>query len=104
MEASNGSFRSNQKNTIELAGLVTGLKRRGENLIFKLDDGTASINVIVFGERKRQFLGICLLKMLYSILKEILDLMPMLIDGSFVCRSNQWARPVNRKEGKHFAD
>ena len=55
MEASNGSFRSNQKNTIELAGLVTGLKRRGENLIFKLDDGTATIDVIVFGERKDNF-------------------------------------------------
>jgi len=55
MEASNGSFRYNQQNTIELAGLVTGLKRRGENLIFKLDDGTASIDVIVFGERKDNF-------------------------------------------------
>ena len=38
-----------------LAGVVTGLKRRGENLIFKLDDGTASIDVIVFGERKDNF-------------------------------------------------
>ena len=55
LEASNGSFRSNQKTTMGLAGLVTGLKRRGENLIFKLDDGTASIDVIVFGERKDNF-------------------------------------------------
>jgi len=55
METSNGSFRSNQQNTIGIAGLVTGLKRRGENLIFKLDDGTASIDIIVFGERKDNF-------------------------------------------------
>ena len=55
LEASNGSFRSNQQTTMGLAGLVTGLKRRGENLIFKLDDGTASIDVIVFGERKDNF-------------------------------------------------
>ena len=55
MEGSNGSFRSNQQKTIGLAGLVTGLKRRGENLIFKLDDGTASIDVIVFGERKDNY-------------------------------------------------
>ena len=38
-----------------LAGLITGLRRRGDNLIFKLDDGTASIDVIVFGERKDDF-------------------------------------------------
>jgi DNA polymerase-3 subunit alpha len=55
LEASNGSYRSNQQTTMGLAGLVTGLKRRGENLIFKLDDGTASIDVIVFGERKDNF-------------------------------------------------
>ena len=55
MEVSNGSFRYNQQKMIGLAGLVTGLKRRGENLIFKLDDGTASIDVIVFGERKDNF-------------------------------------------------
>ena len=55
LEASNGSFRSNQQKMMGLAGLVTGLKRRGENLIFKLDDGTASIDVIVFGERKDNF-------------------------------------------------
>ena len=55
MESSNGSYRSKQQNTIGLAGLATGLKRRGENLIFKLDDGTASIDVIIFGERKDNF-------------------------------------------------
>jgi len=55
IEESNGSFRSNQQKTIGLAGLVTGLKRRGENLIFKLDDGTASIDVIIFGERREDF-------------------------------------------------
>jgi len=55
MEESNGSFRANQQKTIGLAGLVTGLKRRGENLIFKLDDGTASIDVIIFGERRDTF-------------------------------------------------
>ena len=55
MEESNGSFRANQQKTIGLAGLVTGLKRRGENLIFKLDDGTASIDVIIFGERRDAF-------------------------------------------------
>ena len=51
----NGSFRTNQQEKIGLAGLVTGLKRRGKNTVFKLDDGTASIDVIVFGERRDDF-------------------------------------------------
>ena len=55
LEVSNGSLKTNQQKTMGLAGLITGLRRRGDNLIFKLDDGTASIDVIVFGERKDDF-------------------------------------------------
>ena len=41
----------NNNAIIDLAGLVSDVKRRGNNLAFKIDDGTAMIEGIVFGER-----------------------------------------------------
>ncbi|MDP7327326.1 MAG: OB-fold nucleic acid binding domain-containing protein, partial [Prochlorococcaceae cyanobacterium ETNP7_MAG_30] len=41
--------------SMDIAGLVFDLKRRGNNLVFRLDDGTAIIDVIVFGENKDRF-------------------------------------------------
>ncbi len=47
----------NNNAIIDLAGLVTDVKRRGNNLAFKIDDGTATIEGIVFGERMESLKG-----------------------------------------------
>ena len=47
----------NNNAIIDLAGLVTDVKRRGNNLAFKIDDGTAMIEGIVFGERMESLKG-----------------------------------------------
>jgi len=41
----------NNNSLIDLAGLISDVKRRGNNLAFKIDDGTAMIEGIVFGEK-----------------------------------------------------
>ena len=38
---------------IDLAGLISDVKRRGNNLAFKIDDGTAMIEGIVLAKRWR---------------------------------------------------
>ena len=47
----------NNNAIIDLAGLVSDVKRRGNNLAFKIDDGTAMIEGIVFGERMESLKG-----------------------------------------------
>ena len=47
----------NNNAVIDLAGLVSDVKRRGNNLSFKIDDGTAMIEGIVFGERMESLKG-----------------------------------------------
>ncbi len=47
----------NNNAVIDLAGLVSDVKRRGNNLAFKIDDGTAIIEGIVFGERMESLKG-----------------------------------------------
>jgi len=47
----------NNNSIIDLAGLVSEVKRRGNNLAFKIDDGTAMIEGIVFGERMESLKG-----------------------------------------------
>ncbi len=47
----------NNNAIIDLAGLVSDVKRRGNNLAFKIDDGTAMIEGIVFGERMESVKG-----------------------------------------------
>ena len=47
----------NNNAIIDLAGLVSDVKRRGNNLVFKIDDGTAMIEGIVFGERMESLKG-----------------------------------------------
>ena len=42
---------------IDLAGLISDVKRRGNNLTFKIDDGTAMIEGIVFGEKMESLKG-----------------------------------------------
>ena len=42
---------------IDLAGLITDVRRRGNNLAFKIDDGTALIEGIVFGEKMEKLKG-----------------------------------------------
>jgi len=44
-----------QESLIQIAGLITTLKRRGNNYTFKIDDGTAVMEGIIFGERKDYF-------------------------------------------------
>ena len=48
---------ANNNAIIDLAGLVSDVKRRGNNLAFKIDDGTAMIEGIVFGERMESLKG-----------------------------------------------
>jgi DNA polymerase-3 subunit alpha len=55
METSNGSQRFDSQYSMDIAGLVFDVKRRGNNLVFRLDDGTAIIDAIVFGENKDRF-------------------------------------------------
>ena len=47
----------NNNSVIDLAGLVSDVKRRGNNLAFKIDDGTAMIEGIVFGEKMESLKG-----------------------------------------------
>ena len=47
----------NNNSLIDLAGLVSEVKRRGNNLAFKIDDGTAMIEGIVFGEKMESLKG-----------------------------------------------
>ena len=47
----------NNNSLIDLAGLITDVKRRGNNLAFKIDDGTAMIEGIVFGEKMESLKG-----------------------------------------------
>ena len=47
----------NNNAIIDLAGLISDVKRRGNNLAFKIDDGTAMIEGIVFGERMESVKG-----------------------------------------------
>ena len=47
----------NNKSLIDLAGLISDVKRRGNNLAFKIDDGTAMIEGIVFGEKMESLKG-----------------------------------------------
>ena len=47
----------NNNAIIDLAGLISDVKRRGNNLAFKIDDGTAMIEGIVFGERMESLKG-----------------------------------------------
>ena len=47
----------NNNSLIDLAGLITDVKRRGNNLAFKIDDGTAMIEGIVFGEKIESLKG-----------------------------------------------
>jgi len=54
-KSNNGSLLFNSQNFMEIAGLVFDVKRRGNNLIFRLDDGTAIIDAIVFGENRDRF-------------------------------------------------
>ena len=51
----NGNDYSQQESLIRIAGLITTLKRRGNNYTFKIDDGTAVMEGIIFGERKDYF-------------------------------------------------
>ena len=51
----NGNGYSQQESLIQIAGLITTLKRRGNNYTFKIDDGTAVMEGIIFGERKDYF-------------------------------------------------
>jgi len=55
IETSNGSQRFDNQYSMDIAGLVFNVKRRGNNLVFRLDDGTAIIDAIVFGENKDRF-------------------------------------------------
>ena len=47
----------NNNSLIDLAGLISDVKRRGNNLAFKIDDGTAMIEGIVFGEKMESLKG-----------------------------------------------
>ena len=51
----NGNGFNQQESLIQIAGLITTLKRRGNNYTFKIDDGTAIMEGIIFGERKDYF-------------------------------------------------
>ena len=48
---------SKDQSLIDLAGLITDVRRRGNNLAFKIDDGTALIEGIVFGEKIESLKG-----------------------------------------------
>ena len=43
------------ESSIEIAGLIMEPKRRGANLVFKIEDGTAVLDAIVFGEKRESF-------------------------------------------------
>ena len=47
----------NGNSLIDLAGLISDVKRRGNNLAFKIDDGTAMIEGIIFGEKMESLKG-----------------------------------------------
>ena len=51
----NANGYTQQESLIQIAGLITTLKRRGNNYTFKIDDGTAVMEGIIFGERKDYF-------------------------------------------------
>ncbi len=51
----NANGYTQQESLIRIAGLITTLKRRGNNYTFKIDDGTAVMEGIIFGERKDYF-------------------------------------------------
>jgi len=51
----NGNGYSDKESMIQVAGLITNLKRRGNNYTFKIDDGSAILEGIIFGERRDNF-------------------------------------------------
>ena len=51
----NGNGYSDKETMIQVAGLITNLKRRGNNYTFKIDDGSAILEGIIFGERRDNF-------------------------------------------------
>ena len=51
----NSNGYNGQQSMIEVAGLITNLKRRGNNYTFKIDDGSAILEGIIFGERRDDF-------------------------------------------------
>jgi len=56
MDSQKNSNGYNDKDSmIQLAGLITNLKRRGNNYTFKIDDGSAVLEGIIFGEKKDEF-------------------------------------------------
>ena len=57
MESKKRESYGNSNSSIDLAGLITDVKRRGNNLAFKIDDGTAMIEGIVFGEKMESLKG-----------------------------------------------
>ena len=50
----NNNGYSNESN-IEIAGLIMEPKRRGANVVFKVEDGTAVLDAIIFGEKRETF-------------------------------------------------
>ena len=46
---------NDKESMIQVAGLITNLKRRGNNYTFKIDDGSAILEGIIFGERRENF-------------------------------------------------
>ena len=51
----NGNGYNDKESMIQVAGLITNLKRRGNNYTFKIDDGSAILEGIIFGERRENF-------------------------------------------------
>ena len=51
----NGNGYNDKESMIQVAGLITNLKRRGNNYTFKIDDGSAILEGIIFGERRDNF-------------------------------------------------
>ena len=51
----NSNGYNDKESVIQVAGLITNLKRRGNNYTFKIDDGSAVLEGIIFGERRADF-------------------------------------------------
>ena len=51
----NGNGYNDKESMIQVAGLITNLKRRGNNYTFKIDDGSAILEGIIFGEKRENF-------------------------------------------------
>ncbi len=55
MESEKNSNAYSNESYIEVAGLIMEPKRRGNNIVFKIEDGTAVLEAIIFGERREAF-------------------------------------------------